>query len=178
MEIRKWIIFILFIVIILFLLFLSTKNGLDNILFLLPEDIEFIVENKEHVLIISYVMQTFILITVLIFEVILLFFLTRLGLGKQFQLKEYVIPVLITSMLGLALNFVYNELFLTNTSSMDDYKNYVLSTPINYLIKPILICYLLFHFKILSSKVLDWIIVGGGYLLFTYVPGFLLLSFL
>lgn len=177
MKNRKWISLILFIIILL-LLFLATRNGLENILFLLPEDIEFIIEHQEHVLIISYVMQIFILITVLIFEVFLLFFLVRLGLGKQFRLKEYVIPVLITSLVGFVLNITYNELFLTTSISMEDYKNHVLFTPINFLIKPILICYLLFHFKILSNKVVDWIIVGAGYLLLTYVPGFLLVSFL
>ncbi|MGG3572601.1 hypothetical protein ABES80_08915 [Bacillus gobiensis] len=177
MKIHKWKM-ILLLVILFILLFISTMYNIDLVVNFIPEEVSFILEYKNQFIIISYLLQSFVLITVIIFETFLLFLLVRIILNKSYRLNTYVVSVLITNIVVLILNMVYNEIFFTDTMSIDDFKYHLIVTPVNYLIKPLLMCYLLFQVKILTNKIIDWLIVGGGYLLFTYVPGYILIEFI
>ncbi|AQT84884.1 hypothetical protein ERICIV_04386 [Paenibacillus larvae subsp. larvae] len=127
------------------------------------------------IFIISFLFQIIILFFLIGYEVFLLYFTVYFFYKRMHYLKVYIQPVLLSNLITLILNLGINLLISPYIYDIQTLKQYALFSPVNYLIKPFMLCYFLSKKNIFPNTVLDWIKVGMVYVLFTYIPSILLL---
>ncbi|SFE03011.1 hypothetical protein SAMN05216238_107126 [Lentibacillus persicus] len=160
------------------LMILSTYINLTWAGNTLPEYSEFIVTHKTSLFIILVVFQLFTLLVVLLLEMLILFFIVRIALKKETYIRNFLKPVLIGTLVANVLNVTVAFFYLSSVQDVNSIYQLVLSSPVNYALKPLIICYLLFKQDLISKNILDWIIVGGIYVIVLYIPNFILITFL
>ena len=126
-------------------------------------------------LIVSFMFQTLIMVATICLEVILLYLVVTFFYGKKIQLRDYARPVIVSMLFVLIINIIISSILLPTTTDIDTLKKITFLSPVNYVIKPLLVCYFLSKKDIIPNKLREWIKVGIVYVLFTCIPGFLLL---
>lgn len=139
------------------------------------EDSNFIEGNFISLFIILIIFQIFIVGASLIFETFIIFFILRIIFGKIEELSIYFKLVTMASIVVSFINIFVALYLFNNIAEADSLLLISLSSPVNYIVKPLLICFLLYKADLLKFKILDWLIVGLIYVIILYIPNFLML---
>ena len=138
----------------------------------------FIINHETSLFIILILFQSLTLLALLVLETLVIFFTVRIVLKKERYLRDYFKPVLTAMVIANTINLCIALFYLPTIHDVDAVYQLTLSSPVNYIVKPFVICYLLFEKEIISKNILDWVIVGGIYIIIMYIPGFIFVSFL
>ncbi|PLR75426.1 hypothetical protein CU633_21140 [Bacillus sp. V3-13] len=149
---------------------------------IIPEYGEFLTKFGEDIknleilmLVISFIFQLFILIATIGMEVILVYMAVYFFYKKRLQLREFTQPVMLATLCVLFINIIMSLLLLPTTQDIDTLKNITMFSPVNFLVKPVIICYFLYEKKILPAKLVEWIKLSLVYVLVTCIPGVIML---
>lgn len=169
---------------LILVLLLSSYVQLHHIQRIIPQYEVFLANFKDNlenlnllIFIISFFFQAIIMFASIGMEVLLLYVIVYFFYKKMHYLKEFTHPVIMSTLAILMFNICFSLLFLPKISDTETLKSIALFSPANYLIKPLIVCYLLYKKDIVSKKLSDWIKVGVVYTLFICIPGVLLLIF-
>lgn len=163
----------LFLLLAVLVIFSSYVNmGLYEKFF--PELSKFFQEYRTLILFVVIVIQFLILLLTLVIEVFILFLTVSFLLKKESYLGQYVSPVLLSTVFVYVVNIFISLYYLPRLKDIEAVYRIAVASPVNYLLKPLLVLFFLYQNKVVSKKPLEWLIVGGVYFVVTYLPGVLL----
>jgi hypothetical protein len=165
------------LLILLVLISISTYIQMGIYEKFLPQFSDFIQEYLISILLVSVVIQLFILLIVLGIETFSLFLAVTLFLKRDSYLGQYVNVVLLSMVLVYVINIFISLYYLPLVDDVETVYRIVIASPVNYLLKPLVVLFLLYQQGLIFKRPLEWLTVGGVYLAVTYLPGVLLLSF-
>lgn len=123
----------------------------------------------------AFLFQLIIMFALIAYEVMLLHFIIYFFYKKRHYLKDIAHPVMLSLLVSLILNIGLNLFFLSSVYDLQTLKRFIALSPVNYLVKPFILCYLLSKKNIVPNTILDWLKVGLIYVIFTCIPGMLFL---
>lgn len=170
---------------LLIALLISCYIQLTYIPTVIPEYGEFIsafsddIKNlKILMLIVSFMFQVLILFMSIGLEVILVYVIVYFFYRKKYPLRDFTHPIMLTNLCVLLINCVVAMFLLPTATDIDSFKNITLYSPVNYLVKPIIICYFLYSKGILPTRILEWVKLAVVYVFFSSLPGIITLYFI
>lgn len=129
-------------------------------------------------LIISFFSQLFILVATLGMEMLLIYMGVYFLYKRKLRIKQFTQPIMLASLCVMVINIIMSTILLPTTQDIEMLKNITLFSPVNFLVKPVIICYFLYEKGILPGKLLEWIKLSLIYVLVTCVPGFIFIYFI
>lgn len=133
---------------------------------------------KVLMLLVSFLFQIFILFMSIGMEILLVYVIVYLFYKKRFPLRDFTQPIMLTTLCVLLINIVVAMFLLPTATDIDSFKNITLYSPVNYLVKPIIICYFLVNKGIIPARIFEWVKLALVYVFFTSLPGIVTLYFI